>query len=151
MTGGCFMRDHASSDIHLPARTSRRDRGFTVIELLVVVAIIGALVAIAIPAYFSYVNKAKLTVAINTMSTIRKTLETFNIDFGEFPEPPINFATGLDNLGRTVFPPLLRENIDNDLQSINSYALVGANYMVTATAKDSANTVLTLTPQNLEY
>jgi prepilin-type N-terminal cleavage/methylation domain-containing protein len=151
MAWGSFMRDQSSPEIQLPAKPRGRERGFTMIELLVVVAIIGALAAIAIPAYFSYVNKAKLTVAINTMSTIRKTLEAFNIDYGEFPEPPINFATGLDNLGRTVFPPILRENIDNDLQSIDSYTLAGADYTVIATAKDSANTVLTLTPQNLDY
>jgi type II secretion system protein G len=151
MNWGSFMHDKPLPEIQLPAKPRGRERGFTMIELLVVVAIIGTLAAIAIPTYFSYINKAKLTVAINTMSTIRKTLEAFNIDNGEFPEPPINFATGLDNLGRTVFPPLLRENIDNDLQSINSYTLVGEDYKVTATAKDSASTVLTLTPQNLDY
>jgi type II secretion system protein G len=132
-------------------RTSRRARGFTLIELLVIVAILGALAAIAIPAYYSYVNKARLTVAISTMSTIRKTLESFSIDHGEFPEPPINFTTGLDNLGRTVFPSMLLDNINNDLFSIDSYTLIGQDYTVTAKAKDSDHTLLTLTPQTIDY
>jgi prepilin-type N-terminal cleavage/methylation domain-containing protein len=135
----------------LPGRSSRRARGFTLIELLVVVVIIGTLAAIAIPAYYGYVNKAKRTVAINTMNTIRKTLESFIIDHGDYPEPPINFTTGLDNQARTVFPPMLLDNINNDLLSIDSYTLVGEEYTVTATAKDSDHTVLTLTPQTLNY
>jgi type II secretory pathway pseudopilin PulG len=113
--------------------------------------IIGTLAAIAIPAYFGYVNKAKLTTAVSTMRTIRNTLETFNIDYGEFPEPPIDFTTGLDNLGRTVFPPMLRENIDKDLLSIDSYSVDDQDYTVTAKARDSEQTVLTLTPQTINY
>lgn len=145
------MHDQSLPDSQHLVRPSRRARGFTMIELLVVVAIIGTLAAIAIPAYYGYVNKAKLTVAINTMSTIRKTFEAFNIDHGEYPEPPINFTTGLDNQVRTVFPPILLDNIKNDLLSVDSYTLVGENYAVTATAKDSEHTVLTLTPQTLNY
>ena len=94
---------------------------------------------------------AQRTVAINTMDTIRKTLESFMIDNGEYPEPPIDFATGLDNLGREVFPQIFLENITNDLFSIGPYTLVGENYTVTATAKDSDHTVMTLTPQTLNY
>lgn len=127
------------------------NKGFTLIELLVVVTIIGTLAAIAIPAYFNYVDKAKLTVAINTMKTIQKTLEAFNIDNGDFPEPPLDFSTGLDSLGRTVFPPMLLDSINNDFSSLDGYTLVGPDYTVTATARDSELTVLTLTPENLTY
>lgn len=145
------MHDRLPSVVQHPAKPCRRARGFTLIELLVVVAIIGTLAAIAIPAYYGYVNKAKRTVAINTMGTIRKTLEAFSIDHGEYPEKPIDFTTGLDNQARTVFPPVLLDNIRNDLLSIDSYDLAGEQYTVTATAKDSEHTVLTLTPQTLNY
>ncbi len=131
------MHDQSPVDAHQPVKPCRRVKGFTLIELLVVVAIIGTLAAIAIPAYYGYVNKTKPTLTINTMSTIRKTLEGFNSDYGEYPEKPIDFTTGLDNLGRIVFPPLILENIKNDLFSIDSYGLVIENYTVTATAKDS--------------
>jgi len=131
------LHDQSPVDAHQPVKTCRRVKGFTLIELLVVVAIIGTLAAIAIPAYYGYVNKTKPTLTINTMCTIRKTLEGFKIDYGEHPEKPIDFTTGLDNLGRIVFPPLILENIKKDLFPIDSYGLVIENYTVTATAKGS--------------
>ena len=68
-------------------------KGFTLLELLVVVAIIGVLAALAIPAYNSYIDKARKTVAISTLDTIRIDFEICHIEYQEYPPEPANIAT----------------------------------------------------------
>lgn len=127
-----------------------KSRGFTLIELLVVVVILGILIAIAIPAYLSYIDTAKITLANGTLDSIRKTLESFHIDYQEYPAD-IDFTTGKDDLGRTVFQSSLIVQINKDLSSIDSYVTGTDTYTLTARANDDEQTLMTLTPQDIIY
>ena len=50
-------------------------KGFTLIELMIVVAIIGILAAVAIPAYSNYTKKAKFTEIVNATGALKLAIE----------------------------------------------------------------------------
>ena len=70
--------------------------GFTLIELMMVIAIIGTLAAIATPNYLSFIDKVRVNVVISDMKAIEKDLLGYYIEFHEFP--PDLAAVGMDNL-----------------------------------------------------
>ena len=55
----------------------QKGRGFTLIELMIVIAIIGVLMAIAIPQYQKYVIRSKASQALNALRPIQTTIDEF--------------------------------------------------------------------------
>jgi type II secretion system protein G len=140
-----------------PHRDSSNNlKGFTLLELLVVVIIIGALASMAIPAYYRYIDKARVTIALGTMDTIRKTLESFHIDYQRYPQN-IKFSTGQEDiLGvlTTVLPSGLLEQLRNDITVTDAdyiYNTATQSYTLSAKAKNSAQTPLVMTPEATTY
>jgi general secretion pathway protein G len=66
--------------------TNGRCKGFTLIEIMVVVAIMGTLSAIAIPAYSRFVEKAKITKAIAEIRILSQEISVFTADGEPFPD-----------------------------------------------------------------
>jgi general secretion pathway protein G len=62
------------------------EHGFTLIELLVVMAIIGTLLAIAVPRYFRSLEHARETVLKQDLSILRESIDKYNSDLNKYPE-----------------------------------------------------------------
>jgi general secretion pathway protein G len=63
----------------------RRNAGFTLLELLVVIVIIGLLAAYVGPKYFSQLGKSEVTVAKAQIEAFEKSLDTYRLDVGRYP------------------------------------------------------------------
>ena len=68
-------------------------KGFTLIELMIVVAIIGILAAIAIPAYQDYTTRARVTESLSIINVIKIGIAESYADQGK---------TGADNFGARI-------------------------------------------------
>jgi type IV pilus assembly protein PilA len=64
----------------------RREKGFTLIELLIVVAIIGIIVAIAIPNLLNAIQRAKQKKSMAEIRTIATAAEAYAVDYNRSRE-----------------------------------------------------------------
>ena len=63
----------------------RKSRGFTLLELMVVIVIIGVLAALIAPNIISRVVQAKITAAQSDISTLMNALKIYKLDNGRYP------------------------------------------------------------------
>lgn len=98
---------------HLPRRL---DAGFTLLELLVVMVIIGLLAGYVAPQYFGVVAKSEIKVAKSQIDAFQKALVAYRLDVGAFPVS----QAGLDALVRAPSGvrhwsgPYLSKGVPND-------------------------------------
>jgi type IV pilus assembly protein PilE len=105
-------------------------KGFTLIELMIIVAIIGILASIVLPNYTDYITKSSLAEAPSMLSDIRIRLEQYHQD-----NPGTGYA-GADGAGLPCDPAGANKTGENfDFACSN---LTQTTYLITATGKNKA-------------
>ena len=82
----------------------KRKSGFTLLELMIVVIIIGILAMLAIPRFFDAVESAKVAEAKGTLNEVYKAFSAYNSVYGSWPSAATitegsSFGVDLDNDG----------------------------------------------------
>lgn len=78
-------------------------RGFTFIELMVVIVILGLLAGIGVPAYMYWANKAKVSTTKSNLKLLQNTIDLYHLERGKYP------AKLSDLTGDAKNPGLLRK------------------------------------------
>jgi type IV pilus assembly protein PilA len=113
-------------------------KGFTLIELMIVVAIIGILAAIAIPAYQDYTIRAQVTEGLNLASDLKASIGEFRATRGAWPAniQALGIANATDKQGKYVSQIDLQANTGG----------INITFGNQANAANLAGKVLTLRP-----
>jgi general secretion pathway protein G len=69
----------------LASPTCRRKSGFTLLELLVVMVIIGLLAGYVGPKFFAHIGKAEVKTARAQLDSLEKALDAYRLDTGNYP------------------------------------------------------------------
>lgn len=82
-----------------------KERGFTMLELIVVITVLGILSAMVVPAYNVMSTKARLSTDIATVKTLKRTVEAYKAEIGIYPK-----ATNLAELNKALVESEYLEN-----------------------------------------
>lgn len=144
------MRHPVNTRFNPPVST----RGFTLIELMIVVAIVGILAAIAYPNYRDYVLRSNRAVAKSALTEIGSRMETYFLDNKTYN------TTDMTKLGFASDPLYLDEHGQEVASAASIYqvdiaAASATTYTLTAEAKnrqaaDSKCTILSLTQSGVK-
>jgi general secretion pathway protein G len=93
-----------------------KNHGFTLLELLVVIVIIGLLAGYVAPRYFSQVGKSEIQVARSQIESLEKALDQYRLDMRRYPsaEEGLEALVAKPANAQTWSGPYLKKAVPND-------------------------------------
>jgi general secretion pathway protein G len=121
----------------------KKQEGFTLVELMIVIIILAILTAIAVPSYMVLRNRARVAAAQSEMKNIATALEMFNADYDKYPvgaaEDMVGSLDGSDTTQNTDGNPYM-DPVPADDPWGNAYeyeSTDGSTYTLTCSSADT--------------